>query len=91
VFAYILLGPVTELYLFFIPIGIPAFIFAVLYLVISAFLDRKGGGNINHSAHFWGSVYGLVFVIAAVYLLTKYPLLESFAQQVKMWFTLKFG
>jgi membrane associated rhomboid family serine protease len=26
-------------------------------------MDKKGGGNINHSAHIWGAIYGLAFII----------------------------
>lgn len=65
IFAGLMLAPETEVYIFFIPIPIPGFIFAPLYLLISAILDKKGQGNINHSAHIWGSVYGLLFVIVA--------------------------
>ncbi|HVF80289.1 MAG TPA: rhomboid family intramembrane serine protease, partial [Flavisolibacter sp.] len=65
IFAGLMLAPETEVYIFFIPIPIPGFIFAPLYLLVSAILDKKGQGNINHSAHIWGSVYGLLFVIVA--------------------------
>ena len=65
VFAGLMLRPSLEVFIFFIPIPIPGFIFAPLYLLISFWLDRKGGGNINHSAHIWGSIYGLAFVILA--------------------------
>lgn len=46
-----------------IPIGIPSVLFAVAYLVYSAYMSRRGGGNVNHDAHFWGSVYGLLFAL----------------------------
>ena len=45
----------------FIPIGIPSIIFGALYLALEAYLSRRGAGNINHSAHFWGSAYGFLF------------------------------
>jgi membrane associated rhomboid family serine protease len=63
IFAGLMLAPETEVYIFFIPIPIPGFIFAPLYLLISAIMDKKGGGNINHSAHIWGAIYGLAFII----------------------------
>jgi membrane associated rhomboid family serine protease len=63
IFAGLMLAPETEVFIFFIPIPIPGFIFAPLYLLISAVLDRRGGSNINHSAHIWGAIYGLAFVI----------------------------
>jgi membrane associated rhomboid family serine protease len=63
IFAGLMLAPETEVFIFFIPIPIPGFIFAPLYLIISAIMDRKGGSNINHSAHIWGAIYGLAFVI----------------------------
>ena len=65
IFSGLLLAPETGVYLYFIPIPIPGFIFAPLYLVFSAFLDRRGGDNINHSAHIWGAIYGLAFTIVA--------------------------
>ncbi len=68
IFAGLMLAPTSKIYLFFIPIGIPGFIFAPLYLLITAYMDKKGGGNINHSAHLWGSLYGLLFIIIASYL-----------------------
>ena len=63
IFAGLMLAPETEVFIFFIPIPIPGFIFAPLYLLISAVMDKKGNTGINHSAHIWGAVYGLAFVI----------------------------
>ena len=63
IFAGLMLAPETEVFIFFIPIPIPGFIFAPLYLIISAYLERRGGDNINHSAHIWGALYGLAFII----------------------------
>lgn len=64
VFASILLYPAGKIFLFFIPIGIPAPIFGILYLVYSAYSAKKSTSNIGHSAHFWGAIFGLVFTIA---------------------------
>lgn len=64
IFAGMMLSPATTLIIFPIPARIPGFIFAPLYLLMSAYLDRKGGTNVNHSAHIWGAIYGLLFIIA---------------------------
>lgn len=64
VFSSILLYPAGEIYLFFIPIGIPAPIFGILYLVYSAYMAKKGTDNIGHNAHFWGAIFGVTFTIA---------------------------
>ncbi len=45
----------------YFPKGIPSVIFGVLYLACEAYMSKKGAGNVNHDAHFWGSVYGLFF------------------------------
>lgn len=63
VFASILIHPLGEIYLFLIPFGIPSFIFGILYLIYSAYMSRRSEGNIGHSAHFWGAVFGFVFTI----------------------------
>jgi membrane associated rhomboid family serine protease len=65
VFAGLMIAPYVEVGFFFIPPIIPGFIFAPLYLLVSIWLERKGGDNVNHSAHIWGSVYGVVFIIIA--------------------------
>ena len=61
---------VTFFFIFFEPwrmlrlymaIPIPAIIFAVLYLVYSQYMSKRGGDNINHDAHFLGALFGFVF------------------------------
>jgi hypothetical protein len=61
---------------------IPGFIFGFLYLVISSVMDRKGGGNINHSAHIWGALYGISFLVITGSFLARYNLFQSFLRQV---------
>jgi membrane associated rhomboid family serine protease len=63
VFSFILLNPFGKLYLFFIPVGIPAFVFGPLYLLYCAYAAKRGGDNIGHTAHFTGSVFGFIFPI----------------------------
>jgi membrane associated rhomboid family serine protease len=82
IFAGLMLAPGTEVYIFFIPIPIPGFIFAPLYVLISVLLDRRGGDNINHSAHIWGGLYGLLFVIVAGYFV-QYNAIEEAYQRIK--------
>jgi membrane associated rhomboid family serine protease len=60
-FASILFEPRMGIYIYLIPIPIPAYIFAPLYLIYCIVMARKNVDNIGHSAHFWGAVYGLVF------------------------------
>jgi membrane associated rhomboid family serine protease len=84
IFAGLMLTPTLGIYIFFIPIPIPGFIFAPLYLIISALLDKKGAGNINHSAHIWGSIYGLAFVIIACQFI-EYPVIKNMFQEIKLY------
>jgi len=60
-FAAILIRPEMSLYIFFIPIPIPALIFGPLYLLYSAYEARKGTSNVGHDAHFYGAIFGLIF------------------------------
>lgn len=62
-FFFIYFAPWSKLYIIFLPIGIPAMLFGVLYLVYEAYMAKKGGGTMNHDAHFWGAVYGLVYAL----------------------------
>ena len=60
-FSAILFEPKMGIYIYLIPIPVPAYIFAPLYLIYCIVMARKNVDNIGHSAHFWGAVYGLVF------------------------------
>ena len=62
-FAFILFDPWSTLIIFPIPVPIPAILFAVLYVGYSIWMDRRGGGNVNHSAHLWGAAYGVLFTL----------------------------
>lgn len=60
-FATVYFEPWNKIQIIFIPIGIPSVIFAVLYLVYSAYMSKKGNDHIGHDAHLYGSVYGFLF------------------------------
>lgn len=77
VFGFILYNPLSRIYIMFIPIGIPAFIYAVLYLVYCVYASKRQSGNINHSAHFWGSLAGVI--IAVIF---DPQVLEGFIQRI---------
>lgn len=62
-FFFIYFAPWSKLYIIFLPIGIPAILFGVLYLIYEAYMAKKGGGTMNHDAHFWGAVYGLIYAL----------------------------
>lgn len=85
VFAFIFLQPLVKLNLLFLPSGLAfyGFMFGAIYLGVTAFLDKRGGGNINHSAHLWGALYGIVFLIIACAAFGTYNPLQSFVEQVK--------
>ena len=63
VYASILLYPAMELYLFFIPIPIPGYIFGVGYLLYSIYGMKKQLGNIGHSAHLGGAIGGFALTL----------------------------
>ena len=82
VFAYIFIAPTTGIGLMFIPIPFPAIIFGVIYLGVSAYLSNRGGSNINHSAHFWGAIYGIGFLIITSYCFSNFKAVPLFLKQV---------
>lgn len=60
-FAYILLQPWSLIIVFFLPM--PAILYAVAYIAYSIWMDKRGGDNINHSAHLSGALYGVLFML----------------------------
>lgn len=65
VYACILIYPEMELFLFFIPIAIPGYIFGVGYLLYSIYGMKKQSGTIGHAAHLGGAMggYGLTLLL----------------------------
>lgn len=77
IFAGIMFFPTEKIYLFGL-LGIPGFIYAGLFTWYSIAMDRRGRDNVNHSAHLYGGLFGIVFVSIA------YPQVWiSFVQQIK--------
>ncbi|PWG78222.1 rhomboid family intramembrane serine protease [Pararcticibacter amylolyticus] len=63
VFSYILFNPMATIGVFFIPMN--AVVFGILYLVYSAYASRQSS-HINHDAHFFGALSGLIITIIFV-------------------------
>ncbi|HPE83894.1 MAG TPA: rhomboid family intramembrane serine protease [Aequorivita sp.] len=63
-YSAILFFPDMGLYLFFIPIPIPAWLFGMAYLLYSIYGMKKRLGNIGHDAHIGGAIGGYVLTFA---------------------------
>jgi membrane associated rhomboid family serine protease len=61
VFATITLDPWARGICLYGALCLPNILFGVLYVVYCIYMDKRAGDNIAHSAHLWGSIYGLVF------------------------------
>ncbi len=62
-FSAILLQPGMSLYLFFIPIPIPAYVFGIAYLLYSIYGMKNKIDNIGHDAHFGGAIGGYIVTL----------------------------
>lgn len=60
-FAFVLVSPWSWIIVFVIPV--PAVVYAIAYVGYSYWMDKRGGDNINHSAHLSGAIYGLLFML----------------------------
>ena len=65
VFAAVVFDPWSSIYLYG-ALKISALLYAVLYIVYCVAMSKKGGDNVNHDAHLWGSLFGLGFTIALI-------------------------
>jgi len=65
-FASIAMIPDLGIYLFFIPIPIPGYIFGLVYFGYSVYmmLNPRQHDNIGHAAHLGGAFFGLVYAVA---------------------------
>jgi membrane associated rhomboid family serine protease len=65
-FAFIFLFPMEKIYLMLIPVPIPAFVFAILYLIYSMYASKQERGKINHEAHLAGALWGIFYLLIFV-------------------------
>ena len=77
IFACIVLYPTLPISFFFLP-GIPGWIFGIAFLGISAYLNKQGGGQINHGAHLWGAIFGVVYTVLFVSLKGEINVWQNF-------------
>ena len=75
-FAFILLQPLEPLYLYGI-IKIPGIVFGILYLVYSNYMSKRGGDNVNHDAHMFGALGGMLILV-----LFEPKVIPHFIQQI---------
>ena len=54
---FVLNQPLSVVYFFFIPM--PSFVMGFLFLSYSYFISKKQLDNVNHEAHFYGSLFGI--------------------------------
>jgi membrane associated rhomboid family serine protease len=79
IFAFIILQPMQYICVYF-ALCMPGFILGSVYIAYSYFQGRRSRDNINHDAHLYGSLYGLVFCMAI------YPAsIPRFYHQVSDW------
>jgi membrane associated rhomboid family serine protease len=73
-----------DLICIFVALCAPGFIMGALYIGFSYYQGKKANDNINHDAHLYGALFGIVFCIVA------YPdSIPAFAEQIREWDFLK--
>lgn len=79
IFASIIFQPLQLICIYFV-FCLPGFILGVAYLIWSYYKGRKENDNINHEAHLYGALFGLIFCVV------MYPsVLGRFFEQLKEW------
>jgi len=79
IFVFIILQPLQSICLYF-AFCMPGFVFGAGYMAYTYYQGRKSKDNVNHDAHLYGALYGLLFCLIA------YPTsLLQFYEQVRYW------
>lgn len=63
VLSFCVFYPLEPIYIFFLPIGIPAILYGVIFIVISAGMMGRQGGRIAHEGHLGGAIAGVLLTI----------------------------
>jgi membrane associated rhomboid family serine protease len=77
VFSCILFDPRSGIYIFPLPIAIPAVLFGVLYLAYCVYASKQSRDAINHDAHFFGAISGIMITI-----ILYHQIIPHFLQQM---------
>lgn len=78
-FAAILYAPLLQICLYFL-LCMPGFVFGLLFLGYSFYEARRGGSYINHDAHMYGAIFGMIFMAVV------YPgAVPGFFEQIGSW------
>ncbi|ASU32434.1 rhomboid family intramembrane serine protease [Mucilaginibacter xinganensis] len=77
IFSFIMFAPTVKMYIMPIPFGIPSALFGVLYLIYCNYASKYSRDNINHDAHMFGALSGLLITIAL-----NPHIVSSFIQQI---------
>ena len=64
-FSYILFDPSNKLYLYGI-IGLPGIVWALLYMIYSYYMSKRQVDNVNHDAHLYGGLFGVIFTLLTI-------------------------
>lgn len=64
--AVIVFDPTVPISFFFIPIPIPGYIFAALYVIGSAYANKLNRDNIAHDVHIAGILFGILFTLVII-------------------------
>lgn len=79
VFAAILFFPLNKVCVYGI-LCFPGFVFGLLYIGYSYYESRRGAGYINHDAHLYGALFGILFMTVI------YPsVVPAFFSQISGW------
>lgn len=81
VFAVIVFSPWSSIYIF-AALPISAAAYAVLYVFYCIYMGKQNSDNVNHDAHLWGSLFGLVSILALL-LVMKPGILPSIMDELK--------
>jgi len=79
IFAFIIFRPLDKICLY-IALCLPGFIMGILFIGLSYYQGKKSKDNINHDAHLYGALFGLIFCILV------YPAsITGFIEQISHW------
>lgn len=62
-FAYIFFDPLSPVYVFAM-LPLPGILWGVAYMAYSIYMSKRGGDNVNHDAHLFGALFGVLFTFA---------------------------